>query len=218
MNKTLQRIASLAFGVGLSLSLGTTPAATYAATLHAPLSYSVSGALRSVSSPKDYQGPGVGWINNNNVPLVLNAVRYYVATGSYRLHAAPGQYVASIELAANSITGTQLIEVGVPTAASRSRVPHNGASTTSSIGPVTGPSRTSPDPSTSGYYEVVWHDPIDASLTIVKDNISWSYDGTYVDSYSGSDYVWWYSNDGWFQYGHSIGSYFNNNYTLSPGI
>ena len=170
----------------------------------------ISGPVTRVSSPVAFSGPDVAWINNHNVPLVLKDAQYYVTYGGYHLHAAPGQYVASIELATNPQSHAQLIEVGTPTPASIAAVPHGGQSASSSGGSASGHNPAEPDPSTSGYYEVVWHDPVDASLAIVKDNMSWTYDGTYVDSYSYSDYRWWYSNDGWFAYGHSMGSYFTD--------
>ncbi len=164
---------------------------------------------------------GAQAINNQNVPLQLSDTKYYVVHGvqqsngqyayPYNVASPHGQYIGTEEIAINPTNHTQLIEVGVASPASVAAVPQpRGSQATSTVGSLTDPNPgTGTDPSTSGYYEVVWHDPIDASMTIVKDNISFTYDGTYVDSFSGSDYRWWYSDDGWFAYGHSIGSYYN---------
>lgn len=75
--------------------------------------------------------------------------------------------------------------------------------------------KISPALSTSGYFQTVWYDPVGITLSEVKDNISFSYDGTYVDSYSGSWYLYWDSNTGWYYYNLSNGGYITSAQTAA---
>ena len=121
-----------------------------------------------------------------------------------------------MEMAANPSQHTVLLAVGTPTPASlkdASKLPQGSTATGTTPEAHASVTPAGQDPSQSGYFETVWETPAGVTQNLVKDSISFNYDGTYVDSYSGSDYRWWWSDIGWYEQSHSIGSYFNSNYT-----
>ena len=190
-------------------------------------SFTITGAVMPIADPAVYRTSGAIFFESAHVPLRLQSATYYIVVGRltqghfeypYQLTAARGSAVGAIELGANFTTHTQLIAVGVPTSASLAMVmglaPAGGQSATSTV--AGGSHTAAPSPltaSTSGYYRTVWHDPVGIEVNEVKDSISFTYDGIYVDSFGGSDYRWWLSNDGWYEASHSIGSYYNSNHT-----
>lgn len=193
-------------------------------------SYIVRGTITLIASPQAYAAtPGAQFFDVSQVPLHLAQPAYYVVTATvikgiyqyqYELVAERGSVVGSIELAINPNTHTQLIEVGVPTADSLAAVdaarPSGGSSDTQPIVAQTRPqhaSLVSANLSTSGYYRTVWMDSRIQEVNEVKDSISFTYDGTYVNSYSGSDYRWW--GPVWSEDSHSIGSFYNSNHTTA---
>ncbi len=170
--------------------------------------YTVSGNVARVATPTVYRGVPV---NNAGVPLILTNVSYFEVAGKpgpdggfvypYQISGVPGQTYASIELAYNTGSHTELVEVGIPTAASVSRLP---AAARPAVRPlplgVTGPGGGGS--AASAYYEVVWHDPVFLSLAIVKDTVNWTYGGGTVANVTGSQYVWGFqgSYDVWHPY------------------
>lgn len=191
-------------------------------------SYSIRGAVSRIASPQVYAAtPGAKFFDVSRVPLVISQPVYYVVHAAvvdsvyqyqYELVAAHRTVVGSVELAVNLSTHTQLIEVGTPTAASMAAAdrssPTSGQSATQSIvGQSPATQLAAATSSTSGYYHTVWVDSGIRWVTEVKDSISFGYDGTYVNWYSGSDYRWW--GPGWSESQHSIGSGYNSNYTTA---
>jgi hypothetical protein len=234
ISPTLHRLAARTLAAALlatlaALLIARTPASAAPAGVagHGAPSFSVSGSLRPIAAPAAYRTRGAVFFDNTHVPLRLQTTAYYVVVGQrkgdhyeypYQLVAARGSTVAAIEIAANFTAHTQLIAVGMPTAASLAATmgatPTGGQSATSAA---PGGSRATSlgrlSASTSGYYRTVWHDPINIEVNEVKDTINFTYDGVYVDSFGGSDYRWWLSGDGWGEASHSIGSYWGSNYT-----
>jgi hypothetical protein len=232
ISPTLHRLAARTLAAALlatlaALLIARTPASAAPAGVagHGAPSFSVSGSLRPIAAPAAYRTRGAVFFDNTHVPLRLQTTAYYVVVGQrkgdhyeypYQLVAARGSTVAAIEIAANFTAHTQLIAVGMPTAASLAATmgatPTGGQSATSAApdgSRATSLGRLSA--STSGYYRTVWSAPLGSEVNEVKDTINFTYDGVYVDSFGGSDYRWWYA--GWGEASHSIGSYYNSNYT-----
>ncbi|CAM4262774.1 hypothetical protein ACE3MS_08645 [Paenibacillus dendritiformis] len=61
----------------------------------------------------------------------------------------------------------------------------------------------------SGSFQTVWEDPINLNVNSVKDNITFSYDGTTVNYIYGSDNRTWLTASGWYEKSHSINSYYS---------
>ncbi len=201
-------------------------------TLHAeplPLpSFSIRGAITQIASPQLYMASHKAhFFDVSRLPVRIPHPVYYVVSAEvvngilqyqYDLVAAHGTVVTEIEMAISSSDHTQLIEVGVTSAYSPSDAmlarPTTGHSAMQTNTSQPRPESTQFMPlstSTSGSYLTVWVDAKVREVTEVKDTINFTYDGTYIDSYSGSDYRWW--GPGWGEDSHSIGSYYNSNYT-----
>ena len=120
--------------------------------------------------------PGSGWIYfNPHVPFtVTNGTETLLqgtkasdgsCRGGLTLRHEMGQpAVVAIEVGANPSTCQQLIEVG-------------SAPAPSGLSPMASGWR-------SGYFVTTWVDPLDLQLASVQDSMTWTYDGTYVDSVS----------------------------------
>lgn len=190
-------------------------------------SFQVNGQVTPITSPQAYAAtPGAYFFDVSHMSLHISQPVYYVVTGrlsgglyhyQYELVAAPRSYASEIEVAVNPITHTQLIEVGVPTAASLATIPTTlAASTRSATSSATAPSASRQlralSRSTSGWYYTAWYDPANLVLTEVKDTINYTYDGYYINSFNGSDWRNW-GWDGWGEVSHSIGSYYGSGYT-----
>ncbi|WP_126549285.1 hypothetical protein [Dictyobacter kobayashii] len=130
---------------------------------------------------------------------------------SYDLTAPKGIKLGAVELALNTQAHTQLIAVGTPTSALTNPSTKNGISASQSI---SSSGTVSPLVSNrAGNFHTDWWDPVGIHVNEVLDDINFNYDGRSVTYYSGSDYRWWLSNDGWFEAAHNIGSSYQNNNT-----
>lgn len=58
--------------------------------------------------------------------------------------------------------------------------------------------------SASVTFKTIWYDPINIPVNSVADTITWSYDGSRVLSYSGSDSRTWFKPTGWWESYHAI--------------
>lgn len=193
----------------------------------APVYVGIQSNVQAVSSESSYLGEsGAIAIDNQNVPLQLTNPEYYVVNGvlqsngqysyPFAAEAPPGETIASIEVGINRQSHTQLLEVGVPTTASLANLPQGGSQNSTTGAPsgtngvTNGTATTASTASTSGYHEVVWHDPLQLSLAIVKDTVNFDYNGNSVSNLTGSRYSWWYSNDGWFTYNTTLNVYYQD--------
>jgi hypothetical protein len=140
----------------------------------------------------------------------------------------PGHPLTTIHFAVNPHEHTSLIAVGVPTAAF---LQHNHvyANSKGSAAYQSASSQAAPEPTMTGnvlaqtihapfqpanaqswqsshYIDTVWTDPAFIPVAEVQTSMTCTVDGTYVLGCSGSDWRYWLSNDGWYEYSHSIGT------------
>lgn len=214
-------LMALVLGAGIAQAAPATPLCGTA-----PGAPMIIGPVHCITSPQVYQTPNAQFFDVTHLPLHLIAPSYYVVDSqfvsghyeyAYDLHAPHGSVVAAIEVAIDPVAHTELIEVGVPTADS-STAPQapatGGSSATSETAGMARGNAVSPlfsPRSTSGFYRTVWSGSLGIEANEVKDTINFSYDGTYVDSFNGSDYRAW--SGAWGEQSHSIGTYYSNNNT-----
>lgn len=65
----------------------------------------------------------------------------------------------------------------------------------------------------SGKFRTIWEDPVKLNVNWVRDNLSYSYNGSTVSWISGDDERWWLSGTGWWEQDHSINSYYGSGNT-----
>ncbi len=184
----------------------------------------------TATGPQNFAGPGVQTFDVSTTLATMTGIRYYVVQGvmatdgachhTFFVETTQG-VVAAVEVAVDSVARRQLVAVGqVPgfpsingaqeTAASAAHAPDLG--TAAGASPTISSTTTS---STGGGAITVWEDIVGLSVNSVGDHIDWSYDGTYVTSFSGRDSRTWLSETGWQEVSHSIGSYYNGSHTVA---
>lgn len=175
----------------------------------------VHGIVRRVSTVSAYQSAHTHWFNIAKSSLKIVHPTYVITQGTYQVTIPKGGTISAIELAANPVAHTNLIEIGSP---QRLPIPQRSSSRghfvqSTTKGGTTTATNGQTDPSTSGWFQTGWNNWAGCTQSWVQDNISFSYDGTYVTSYSGSDKRWW--NSGWSEVAHAIGSYYNSTSTAA---
>ena len=195
-------IASLVVVLGLASFAGQAHAApTRAATQ--PL-FSVTGAVVRVTSPAAYHAQGTQFADTSRVPLQLTNVQYFVVTGTlvngeyqypYHVTAARGVVVGGIELADNHQANTQLVAIGIPTAASAAAMDRQSPESATSAASLS----TAPSTSYAGDapLHLIWYDPAKIWLVQVYDILHWQYDFLHVYFSSTNDYSQLLWQDGW---------------------
>jgi hypothetical protein len=139
--------------------------------------------------------------------------------------AQPGKLLTVIHFGYNNADHTRLIAAGIPTPQflqeSHFTDPSQGTSQSSQTTPETQPvmqntSYTTFHPDfpassqSSHYIDTVWTDPIFAPVTEVRTSRTCTVDGNSVSGCTGSNWRWWLSNSGWFEYSHSMRSSYVN--------
>jgi hypothetical protein len=178
------------------------------------------GNVLGIGSPTSFGGADVTWfMSPTQVPLIDPT--YFVVDGqpknggfeySFTIDSAPQSGANVVEVAVNQ-AGQQLVALGTPTAAFTKVISQglDGKSTSASpavlpagvVAPLTSGRRT-------GSFYTEWLDPINLVLNAVLDQISWTYDGTHVTSFSGGPGLFWDSQNGWHLTSSPYtGSYYN---------
>ncbi|HEU5376212.1 MAG TPA: hypothetical protein VFV38_12275 [Ktedonobacteraceae bacterium] len=173
----------------------------------------ISGLLTPLENPGHLKTSSTQSSTFPSDLLNASGVQYFVITGelvgthyAYPLEftANKGQSLGIVEISSDPIAHTQVIAVGMPTAKLLNPSMQQGKSQsqsqqkTASIVPFTS--------SGSKSFTTTWYDPVNLNVNWVKDTINFSYNGSIVTSFSGSDSRWWLSESGWFEAGHSIDS------------
>ena len=202
----------------MSLAAGSWVIASIGTAIAAPaVAYRLTGALQRVADPGQFVGTPLP-----QGRISIQAPDYYIlnasSDGSFRLNleAIGNQPVAAIEVAVNATQ--QLLAVGIPTPASIAladaaiaAAPAATSSTTSSPSAV---ATASVWTYTHGYFSTFWTDPLGITVNSVIDEARWYYNGVNVTSLTGADSRQWLSGNGWWEVSHSIGAYYNSNYTV----
>lgn len=188
----------------------------------------ITGTVVQIASPQAYQAanPNATFFTDTDTLPYLSSVRwYYVVTGVFQLTQKPGTQTAGVELAINPEAHSQLFAIGAPTPAFLAQHARDDAQMDSSSGSssTVGSSMSSSSglsalatlprsPSTSRtthFMDSYWHDPINITLTEVRDEIAFSYDGNNASN----GYHRWFLNwapDGWYDNNESHGSQYEN--------
>lgn len=209
-------LAALVTLLGMLLTLANTSSA-YAASL-TQRSFSVSGGtisgqLTPVETPSQLKTASTRSFTPASDLLEAAGIRYFVVTGelvgthyTYPLQftANKGQKLGVVELSSDPVAHIQVIAVGTPTAKLTNPPTQQGTSRGQSQPKTTGVVPFTSSGSRS--FTTTWYDPVNLNVNWVKDTINFSYDGTIVTTFNGTDSRWWLSESGWFEAGHSIGS------------
>lgn len=157
------------------------------------------------------------------IPYSLDNVEYYIVSGTKKddgqnyfdyVLTTFNERVVSAPIKYNEADNTLLIKVG--TASKEAKTSEEERSTADSS-KATAPEKNA-DLDTlkplafttkSGSFQTVWEDPINLNVNSVKDNITFSYDGTTVNYISGTDNRTWLTASGWYEKSHSISSYYS---------
>jgi hypothetical protein len=222
-------------GVTVSLLLGIAFTASPVTSMaqSADQHWTITGNLTPVSASAQFAGGTVSTLaatlastDRSIFANMVGAPSYYTLSGTlqgnvYRypmtLTVEPGYTAVAAEIGHDPITHQQLLEVAL--VSSPPTVQTGGSAASSPVETRSGSSALAPslqtsDPSTSGYFETVWADPVGITTNLVQDNVSWQYNGTDVTSATYSDYRWWLSNDGWYEVSHIIQAGYTGNPTL----
>lgn len=220
-NSYLRRVAVVLSALlivllGLLSSVGPVGAASVDGNKPSPSSRftltSESGDISEISSPQDYRSAGVQFVDNSMTPLQLTNTRYYVikgradSTGEYRypfkVQADRGIQVGGIELAVNPVEHTQLMAIGIPTAASSAAFDQrfgSGSGIDSQSLQSSQSSGVTPYLTTStAPLHLIWKDPANIWVAEVMTDLRWSWDGSGVSNCAWQDH-WehWYGPTGW---------------------
>ena len=166
------------------------------------------GGIREISSPDNYRTANAHFLDNSTTPLQLTNTRFYVITGHigpdgqyrypFKVQADPGLKVGGIELAINPSDHTELMAVGIPTAASSTALDQRFGKTSEPV------QASVPSPSTStstAPLHLIWKDPINVWVAEVMTDLRWSWNGSQVSNCAWQDrYEHWVLQTGWNRY------------------
>jgi len=222
-------VTTVALGSVLMGGLFAASPAFAAAPAQTPTVHGMADGAVIAIAAQDAQKFGGTKFDVSKIPLVLKNPQFYVVHGQPSSkgtqHGYNFQYLVKvkqgragvIELAYNSQTHTQLIEVGTPTANSVKAMQAEQVSSTTNKGTVQSSkgsainsvAMSAGDPSGTATYDTIWEDPLNIHVNEVKDTIDWNYNGSTASPTNWSDYRWWLSNDGWYEVSgqHSLGDY-----------
>jgi hypothetical protein len=184
--------------------------------------FRVSGDVQVVAGPRSFSGTNIVWFDQSMLLPGLSALRYYVLspavgpkeTPALTLEALSGKGVEAVELAIDTATGRQLLAVGTVSAVAEA-VFGQSSSPSSSSDAAVGDSASVTTATRSGYFQTVWRDPLGIPVNSVTTKITWTYTGTYVTSYSGTDFRTAFDVNGWAETYHYRTGYFNAGHTVA---
>src|SRR5437899_6623357 len=205
-------LAILVTLLGMLLTLADTSsayAASFAKRSFAVSGGTISGRLTPVETPSQLKTASTRSFTPANDLLEAANIRYFAVTGelvgahyTYPLQftANKGQKLGVVELSSDPVAHIQVIAVGIPTARLTNPPTRQGTSQgqsqpkTAGVVPFTS--------SGSRSFTTTWYDPVNLNVNWVKDTINFSYNGTIVTTFNGTDSRWWLSESGWFEAGH----------------
>lgn len=182
-------------------------------------SWGIEGHIKPIASPAVFKG------NKFNPPIAITLEHpyYYTVQGtatngiyeySYQISVNPHGVVVTVPIGYDPTTHQELIESGIPTPQSLSKIQKpsggNGIYTPKVTGTASIQS-SAPDPTTSNaYFTSGWTDPLGLTVGQLYTYMTFSWNGTDVTNWSTYGYLW-HIEDGDYFYNTSNGGYWNNN-------
>ncbi len=181
-------------------------------------SWGIEGHIKPIASPGAFEG------NKINPPSAITLERpyYYTVQGtptngayqySYQLSANRHSAVVTVPIGYNPTTHQELIESGIPTPQSLSKIqePSGGKMvSTSKVTDTTSVPSNAPDPTTSNaYFTSGWTDPLGLTVGQLYTYMTFSWNGTDVTNWSTYGYLW-HIEDGDYFYDTQHGGYWNS--------